>query len=38
MVTAVKVPAYAEVSKFPAVIRDLAVGVDQDITCFAVTP
>lgn len=31
MVTAVKVPAYAEVSKFPAVIRDLAVVVDQDI-------
>ena len=30
-VTAACVPAYAEVSKFPPVIRDLAVVVDQDL-------
>ena len=30
-VKAVQVPAYAEVSKFPSVIRDLAVVVDQDL-------
>ena len=30
-VTAVNVPAYAEVSKFPPVIRDLAIVVDQSL-------
>jgi phenylalanyl-tRNA synthetase beta chain len=30
-VKSVKVPAYAEVSKFPPVIRDLAIVVDQDV-------
>jgi phenylalanyl-tRNA synthetase beta chain len=30
-VKAVKVPAYGEVSKFPSVIRDLAIVVDQNI-------
>jgi phenylalanyl-tRNA synthetase beta chain len=30
-VKAAKVPAYAEVSKFPPVIRDLAIVVDQDV-------
>jgi phenylalanyl-tRNA synthetase beta chain len=29
----VKVPAYAEVSKFPSVIRDLAIVVDQRSLC-----
>jgi phenylalanyl-tRNA synthetase beta chain len=27
------VPAYAEVSKFPPVIRDLAIVVDQEVLC-----
>ena len=31
-VKAVKVPAYSEVSKFPSVIRDLAIVVDQSIS------
>src|SRR5574343_1704874 len=31
-IKAVKVPAYAEVSKFPSVIRDLAIVVDQSIS------
>ena len=31
-IKAVKVPAYAEVSKFPPVIRDLAIVVDQGIS------
>ena len=31
-VTAAKVPAYLEVSKFPPVIRDLAIVVDQNLT------
>jgi phenylalanyl-tRNA synthetase beta chain len=31
-VKVVKVPAYAEVSKFPSVIRDLAIVVDQSIS------
>ena len=30
-VKAAKIPAYEEVSKFPAVIRDLAIVVDQDL-------
>ncbi len=34
-IKAVKVPAYAEVSKFPPVIRDLAIVVDQGVSLQA---